>query len=415
MVSLVALGVVCSFGVVAALFVCVLAVYLLCRRRGPHGGAVPVDRSSYEAVGDYKPPSLLSVSSTSQDLQISRESRTVQPKTSSMSTTSRSSMRSEQFTDDTSSISAKSDASVDSLIFDPNFGAIRPDLYPRKDIVLQQSSLDGGQGRLHTRLKYDFRTCDLVVHLIEAQDLPAPDPVSGTFSDPYIRISLVPCVDERVRQSSVKRRTLNPYFNEYFKFPLDFDDLKEKTLVFHLYDYDKFSRHTSLGEVEISMANVDVSNSVEMWCDVQKQHKAVGESGEILISLSYLPTAERLTVVIMKAKELKLSTAAPSADPFVRVSLMVDGKKVKRKKTSVRRGSVNPVWNEALAFNVPAEVLPKVSLEVSVLDHDLIGHGEMLGRCLLGGTDKPGEEQGHWKDMLTNQRKSVAMWHILRK
>lgn len=94
---------------------------------------------------------------------------------------------------------------------------------------------------------------------------------------------------------------------------------------------------------------------------------------------------------------------------------MVDGKKVKRKKTSVRRGSINPVWNEALAFNVPAEVLPKVSLEVSVLDHDLIGHGELLGRCQLGGTDKPGEEQGHWKDMLTNQRKSVAMWHILRK
>ncbi|XP_035828997.1 synaptotagmin-10-like, partial [Aplysia californica] len=119
-----------------------------------------------------------------------------------MSTTSRSSMRSEQFTDDTSSISAKSDASVDSLVFDANFGAIRPDLYPRKDIVLQQSSLDSGHGRLHTRLKYDFRTCDLVVHLIEAQDLPAPDPVTGQFSDPYIRLSLVPCVDERVRQSS---------------------------------------------------------------------------------------------------------------------------------------------------------------------------------------------------------------------
>ncbi|XP_059177830.1 uncharacterized protein LOC131957132 [Physella acuta] len=120
MVSVVALGVVCGFGVVAALFVGVLAVYLLCRRRSASAGNLPVDRSSYEAVGDYKPPSLLSVSS-SQDLQISRESRTVQPKTSSMSTTSRSSMRSEQFTDDTSSISAKSDASVDSLIFDPNF------------------------------------------------------------------------------------------------------------------------------------------------------------------------------------------------------------------------------------------------------------------------------------------------------
>ena len=48
-------------------------------------------------------------------------------------------------------------------------GAIRPDLYPRKDIVLQQASLDGGHGRLHTRLKYDFRTSDLVVHLIEGK------------------------------------------------------------------------------------------------------------------------------------------------------------------------------------------------------------------------------------------------------
>lgn len=91
---------------------------------------------------------------------------------------------------------------------------------------------------------------------------------------------------------------------------------------------------------------------------------------------------------------------------------MVDGKKVKRKKTSVRRGSISPVWNEALAFNVPAEVLPKVTLEVTVLDHDLIGHGEMLGRCFIGGT---GEDRGHWKDMLSNQRKSVAMWHVLRK
>jgi hypothetical protein len=46
-------------------------------------------------------------------------------------------------------------------------GAIRPDLYPRKDAVLQQSSVDRSFGRLHVRLKYDFRTSDLVVHLIE--------------------------------------------------------------------------------------------------------------------------------------------------------------------------------------------------------------------------------------------------------
>ena len=48
-------------------------------------------------------------------------------------------------------------------------GAIRPDLYPRKDVVLEQSSLDASQGRLHTRLKYDFRTSDFIVHVIEGK------------------------------------------------------------------------------------------------------------------------------------------------------------------------------------------------------------------------------------------------------
>ena len=94
---------------------------------------------------------------------------------------------------------------------------------------------------------------------------------------------------------------------------------------------------------------------------------------------------------------------------------MMDGKKIKRKKTSVRRGSVSPVWNEPLTFNIPAEILPKVSLEICVVDYDLIGQGETLGRCVLGTIHNTGEGMEHWKEMITNQRKSVAMWHVLKK
>lgn len=119
--------------------------------------------------------------------------------------------------------------------------------------------------------------CYILSHLltsnhVAAQDIPQPEAL-GAFSDPYVRISLVPSVDERVRQSSVKRRTTNPYYNEYFKFPVAFEDLREKMLVFHMYDYDKFSRHSAIGEVEIDLSKVDVSNSVEMWCDIQRHRK----------------------------------------------------------------------------------------------------------------------------------------------
>ena len=93
---------------------------------------------------------------------------------------------------------------------------------------------------------------------------------------------------------------------------------------------------------------------------------------------------------------------------------MVDGKKIKRKKTSVKRSTTNPVWNEALSFNIPADTLSKVNLEVTVLDHDLIGHGEFVGRCILG-QGREGLEGQHWHDMMQNQRKSMAMWQHLHR
>jgi hypothetical protein len=42
--------------------------------------------------------------------------------------------------------------------------------------------------------------------------------------------------------------------------------------------------------------------------------------GELMFSLSYLPTAERLTVVIVKARNLKFPQNRESGDPFVKVS-----------------------------------------------------------------------------------------------
>ncbi|KAL3881962.1 hypothetical protein ACJMK2_028344, partial [Sinanodonta woodiana] len=61
------------------------------------------------------------------EIQISKEQRTVQPRSTSVSsrgsisTMSRGSIKSDPLTEDTSSISARSDTSVDSYVFDPSF------------------------------------------------------------------------------------------------------------------------------------------------------------------------------------------------------------------------------------------------------------------------------------------------------
>lgn len=48
-------------------------------------------------------------------------------------------------------------------------------------------------------------------------------------------------------------------------------------------------------------------------------------------------------------------------DPFVKVYLLQDGRKISKKKTAAKRDDTNPVFNEAMIFSVPAIVL-QVSL-----------------------------------------------------
>lgn len=48
---------------------------------------------------------------------------------------------------------------------------------------------------------------------------------------------------------------------------------------------------------------------------------------------------------------------SPPTDPFVKVYLLQDGRKMSKKKTAVKRDDPNPVFNEAMIFSVPAIVL----------------------------------------------------------
>lgn len=56
----------------------------------------------------------------------------------------------------------------------------------------------------------------------------------------------------------------------------------------------------------MSMDEFDVTSNIEVWGEITKNKKPPEELQEILLSLSYLPSAERLTVVLLKARNLFL-------------------------------------------------------------------------------------------------------------
>lgn len=89
---------------------------------------------------------------------------------------------------------------------------------------------------------------------------------------------------------------------------LAYGDISGKTLVFAIYDFDRFSRHDQIGEVHVPLGQVDLGKVIQEWRDVcppagEKENE--NKLGDICFSIRYVPTAGKLTVVILEAKNLK--------------------------------------------------------------------------------------------------------------
>ena len=73
----------------------------------------------------------------------------------------------------------------------------------------------------------------------------------GGVSDPYVKVYMIPeSKGQKKFETKVHRKTLNPFFNQAFEFKnLPYAETFDKTLMFSIFDYDRFSKHDQIGEV----------------------------------------------------------------------------------------------------------------------------------------------------------------------
>nr|XP_012146494.1 PREDICTED: synaptotagmin 1 isoform X4 [Megachile rotundata] len=271
---------------------------------------------------------------------------------------------------------------------------VQPDMEELTDNAEEPDEAESKQsevklGRLQYKLEYDFNTNSLAVTVIQAEELPALD--MGGTSDPYVKVYLLPDKKKKF-ETKVHRKTLNPVFNETFTFKgVPYADAMNKTLVFAIFDFDRFSKHDQIGEVKVPLCQIDLAQTIEEWRELQSVEGEGGQDnklGDICFSLRYVPTAGKLTVVILEAKNLKKMDVGGLSDPYVKIALMQNGKRLKKKKTSIKKCTLNPYYNESFTFEVPFEQIqsePRERSDPFSIEHRSVGSETM----------KRGEDDGN--------------------
>ncbi|XP_038560708.1 rabphilin-3A-like isoform X1 [Micropterus salmoides] len=120
-----------------------------------------------------------------------------------------------------------------------------------------ESGKDGGEveerGRILISLMYNTQTNRLVVGVVRCVHLAAMD--ANGYSDPYVKICLKPDMGKKGKcKTQIKKRTLNPEFNEEFNYDIKHSELAKKTLDISVWDYDIGKSNDYIGGCQLGIS-----------------------------------------------------------------------------------------------------------------------------------------------------------------
>lgn len=276
----------------------------------------------------------------------------------------------------------------------------------------------------------------LIIVLKEAQDLP-PRLYGGTC-DPYLTVQIYRSKGRRrwsknslvslyEFKTTTKKKTQHPLFKERFAMDIMKNDIKDCWIKISVFDEEKLANDTELGQVIVNLADLENSKEQTHTIDLAEPKQ---DNGEILFGLSYLPTAERLTFNVIKANNLHLVTEdQESFTPYVRIILLHNGKLLKKRKTLVKPGTLFPIYNESLTFDIPPSQLDHVAFIIVVTHRDpqdgsisspesptspnSTKKNRYIGKVVIGSCVR-GSALHHWNAMKQSPRKQVTQWHTLQ-
>ncbi|OCT96359.1 hypothetical protein XELAEV_18014036mg [Xenopus laevis] len=267
------------------------------------------------------------------------------------------------------------------------------------------------KGNIQVALDYADNLQEFQVFVSQCKDLAAAD-VKKQRSDPYVKSYLLP---EKAkmgkRKTGVKKKTLNPVYNDVLRYKITKNALLSQTLNLSVWHYDVLGRNSFLGEVDVNLASWDWSNKQMNWYPLQPRTPAAGigleNRGEMKLALKYVPEAfsgaknagtGEVHIWLKECSNLPM-LRGNKINSFIKCTILPDTSRKSRQKTRAVDKTPNPYFNHTMVYDgFRKEDLHEACVELTVWDHNKLTN-HFLGGLRIGfGTGKSYGTAVDWMD-----------------
>ncbi|RXN29718.1 synaptotagmin 2 [Labeo rohita] len=281
------------------------------------------------------------------------------------------------------------------------------------------------QGSIQFSLNYVHKLREFHIFVVQCQNLAVVD-TKRNRSDPYVKSYLIPDpANLGKRKTAVKKKTLNPTYNEILRYRVRMEYLMCQVLNLSAWHNDTFGRNSFLGEIELDLSSWDFNDTEwkllplkprNLFCQTTNSLQPSDLRGQMRLAIRFLPQISHsknipgsgeVHIWVKDCKNLPL-IRSPTIDPYVKCFVLPDTSKKSRQKTRVLKRTVNPMFNHTMVYDgFRAEDLKEACVELTVWDRDRLAN-HILGGLRLGmGTGKSYGVQVDWMDSTAEE---VALW-----
>uniref|UniRef100_A0A3Q1HLW9 C2 domain-containing protein n=1 Tax=Anabas testudineus TaxID=64144 RepID=A0A3Q1HLW9_ANATE len=253
--------------------------------------------------------------------------------------------------------------------------------------------------RLCFSVEYRHSVEQLMVSLLRLANLPPR--FHGNVTLVELRL---PPDDRRPRQAKARGTGPDPEFSDCFVFQVSGVCVHQSTLSVCVLSVEQDGKRHIVGRVLFPLEGELGHAGRVLWKDLETEDDTqCSELGDVQISLSYSPTLQRLSAVVLRAQGLQLLT---DTGVCVQVSLQIHTQVVKIKHSCVVKGDNNPHFNHRMTFKLRSQHLDEACLKFELQQPNSVPSEPpvLLGVLVLGPfMYARGPQLQHWLDMVNAQ------------